>query len=250
MEKRRGALWKYAKMPQIFYPDVELLVQSSREGGYILEFIANNPFTKSITDRVSEAISTAVGQSLEEGLFESTRLEDSLVRRIEQVRAGQFQPSDFEHMLDEPDANVIRTYGDRAIVREVDQILAIIRSKSAGNSFFELLLTGETSKRYNFNKFEAKRFHSAVSKKSLGHPVIYTAEVISLDKNNLNGKIKNTSTNHTSNIKFINKNELNKAIPYFEDDEIMHFIGCPFIEYGAFDPKAGDIYFIDMVNNG
>lgn len=246
IEKRRGVLWKYAKMPQSYYSDVELLVQEPKEGGYVLDFLSKNVVTKSIIDRVSQAISIAVEQSIHDGLEQAEKIEETLVKRKVQIEKGRVDPDIFESVMEHPDANVIRKYGDRAIVREIDQILAIIRSKNAGDSFFEIIFSGENSKKFDFDKERAKRFHRVVSKRSLGDPIIYTAEVVSLDRPNLNGKIKNVYTKTTCNIKFINKESLNSAIPFFEQEQRMRFIGCPYIEYGAFDPMAGDIYFIKL----
>lgn len=250
IEKRKGALWKYAKMPQAFYADVELLVREPREGGYVLDFLAKNAATKAIIDRVTQAITTAVEQTKQKGITQTENIEHTLNIRRTQIEKGIVTPRNFASIVDRPDANVIRRYGDRAIVREIDQILSIIRSANSGNSTFELLLDGTESSTFGFDKTEAKRFHAIVSKRTIGDPVIYTAEVTSLDKTNLNGKIKNITTNKTANIIFANKTSLKLAIPFFDNGEEMHFVGCPFIEYGAFDPMAGDIYFLELVPNG
>jgi len=250
IEKRKGALWKHAKMPQAFYNDVELLVQEPKEGGYVLDFVAKNAATKAIIDRVSGAIKQAADSAMQAGSEEVADIEQTLRIKRTQIEHQIITPKEFNSLVNQPDASVIRRYGDRAIAREIDQILSIIRSTHAGNSTFELTLFGSSENSFKFNRTQAKNFHKIVSERSIGDPVIYSAEVKSLDKPNLNGKINNLSTQKSANILFANEHALKQVIPFFDSGEKMQFIGCPFIEYGAFDPLAGDIFFVELHNNG
>ena len=233
-------------MKHEFYPEVELLVQEPQEGGYILDFLATNKLTQSVIDRVSGAVKGAVESSQNEGLDKSISIEETLNNRITQIENGIITPKDFQQMIDNPDDAVIRKYGDRAIVREVDQILSIIRAEYAGDSTFELLLQGTDSSTFDFNRESAKKFHAVVAKRDLGLPVFYTASISSLDRHNLNGKIVNKATSKVSNIHFLNEDFLQLAVPFFDKKQEMTFIGSPMIEYGAFDPMAGDIYFVKL----
>ena len=246
LEQHYGQLWKFAKMRQEFYSEVELLVQEPKEGGYVLDFLSSNPVTKAVINRVSSAVNGAVEASKQAGLDKATKIEDSLSTRITQVESGILVPKDLQTMIDNPDESVIRRYGDRAISREIDQILSIIRAGHAGDSTFELFLSGDRSAKFEFNKESAGRFHSTVSRRELGEPVLYTATISSLDRHNNNGKIYNLITEKVANIHFFNEDFLEMAMPFFQDKKEMVFVGSPLIEYGAFDPNAGDIYFIKL----
>lgn len=246
LEQHYGQLWKFAKMRQEFYPEVELLVQEPKEGGYVLDFLSSNPVTKAVINRVSSAVNGAVEASKQAGLDKTTKIEDSLSTRIAQVESGILVPKDLQTMIDNPDASVIRRYGDRAISREIDQILSIIRAGHAGDSTFELFLSGDKPAKFEFNKESAGRFHSTVSRRELGEPVLYTATISSLDRHNNNGKIYNLITEKVANIHFFNEEFLEMAMPFFQEKREMVFVGSPLIEYGAFDPNAGDIYFIKL----
>ena len=246
LEQHYGQLWKFAKMRQEFYSDVELMVQEPKEGGYILDFLTSNPVTKAVINRVSSAVNDAVENSKQAGLDKAINIEESLGTRINQVESGKLVPKDLQDMIDNPGDSIIRRYGDRAISREIDQILSIIRSSYAGDSTFELILTGDISTRFDFNKESAVRFHSTVSRRELGEPVLYNATISSLDRHNKNGKIYNLITKRVANIHFFNEEFLEKAIPFFQEKKEMVFVGCPLIEYGAFDPNAGDIYFVTL----
>ena len=246
LEYHYGKLWKYAKMQHQWYPEVELLVQSPREGGYFLDFLTENPVTKSIIDRVSGAVKEAVESSQQEGLANTTSIEKSFHDRITQIENSLVVPKEFKEIIDNPDDAIVRKYGDRAIVREIDQILSIIRAEYAGESTFEMVLQGDTSLTFDFNKENAKQFHTVVVRKELGSPLLYKSSISSLDRHNLNGKIVNKETEKVANIHFVNEESLQLAIPFFDKKEIMPFIGSPMIEYGAFDPMAGDIYFLGL----
>ena len=246
LEMHYGQLWKFAKMKKEFYSEVELLVQEPKEGGYVLDFLTSNPVTKKVINRVSSAVNGAVDSSKEIGLKKSLSIQESLANRIEQVNKGIIVPKDFKQIIQNPEAAVIRRYGDRAIAREIDQILSILRAKYAGDSTFELSLTGDRTMKFDFNKQSATRFHSTVSKRELGQPVLYNASISSLDRHNANGKIVNLLTKKVANLYFYDENFLEKAMPFFNDKKPMNFVGSPIIEYGTFDPNAGDIYFIGV----
>lgn len=248
LEHHNGVLWKHAKIPNKYYKDVELLVQEPREGGYVLDFLTSNATTKKIIDRVASAIKAPYEQSILEGISATHNLAEDVNKRKIQIEKGLITPKDYQTLVQNPDIQVTRRYADRAIVREVDQVLSIIRSSNTLDSTFELYLSGEKSSvKFNFNKLKSKTFHSVISRRSTGDPVLYSAEVQSLDKHNLNGKIKNAFNNKIANIIFSDEPSLKKVIPYFESGNAMSFYGCPFIEYGAFDPEAGDIIFVDLL---
>lgn len=247
LELHYGQLWKFAKMRQEFYSDVELLVQEPKEGGYVLDFLSSNKITKNVVSRVSSAISGAVEESKKSGIAKSTKIEDSLNARIIQVENNIITPKNLKDIIENPEASIIRKYGDRAISREINQILSIIRASHSGDSTFELYLGGSNSANFVFDRESAGRFNSTVSRKELGEPVLYEATISSLDRHNNNGKIFNLITEKVANIHFHNESFLEMAIPFFKEKKKMDFIGVPLIEYGAFDPNAGDIYFIGLV---
>ncbi|ECD5693473.1 hypothetical protein ABNN50_003495 [Salmonella enterica subsp. enterica] len=40
--------------------------------------------------------------------------------------------------------------------------------------------------------------------------------------------------------------DFQEVFPYFQGEKEMVFLGAPYIEYGAFDPACGDVYFIQV----
>jgi len=246
LEKYHGVLWKYARMPQDLYAEAELLVVSPREGGYILGFLAGKTFSKGLLDRVSAAIKGAVEQSKSTGLKKSENIAEALLKRKQQVEMGIFTPKDLQDIFDKPDKAIVRRYADRAIVREVDQVLSIIRSDYAEDSTIEISLSDQTSAKYGFNRTSAQNFHSVITRKQLGEPILYRGRIMSMDRKNLSGKFQNAVTDKGSRLRFSNEDSFQEVISFFDKNIIFTFIGCPYIEYGAFDPNAGDIYYVGL----
>ena len=247
LEMEYGALWKHAKMSHGLYPNVEFLVQEPREGGYVLDFLTDNPLTRKIIDRVSGAINGAVQQSMEAGLDNSENIAGSMITRKMQVEHELVKPETFQSLFTNPDPNIVRRYGDRAIVREIDQILSILRSKISGDSGFDLSLYGNNSATYEFNRSKANKFHSTIAKKQLGQAIIYSGVMKSLSWTTLKGEFVNTNTGKSAILSFVEPSDFQEVFPYFEEKTEFTFIGCPLIEYGAFDPMAGDIYYLRLV---
>lgn len=247
LEMHHGNLFKYAKMQHAFYPAVELLVQEPREGGYILDFLTSNPITKGVIDRVSEAINGALEQMQNNGVQNANNIKDSVEARMGQVNNGLVQAKGYDQLLLNPDAAITRKYADRAIVREVDQILSIIRSSHSGNSTFELELNGTRSYAFNFDKQKANSFHRIVTQKKIGDPVIYKAGISVMDRHNLSAKIVNSENDSIATLHFIHEDLFQQVIPFFDKKQDLDFIGAPYIEYGAFDPVSGDIYYLGLL---
>jgi len=247
IENKYGEVWKHARMKVADYEESAFLVEEPSEGGYVLDFFADNVITKAIADRVALALSPAVERAMHQGEENSLSIQEELETRISQIHYGSVDPIDFQELVDNPSKKIKRKYGDRAITREIDQILSIIRSRYSGESTFELSTYGSKPHRFVFDKELSKKFHDVVSKRSLGEPVIYKAKVSRLDYKNNTGKITNLSNDKEANIIFANNEGFLLAKDFLGTNQTMEFIGCPMIEYGAFDPQAGDIYFLGLV---
>jgi hypothetical protein len=246
IENKYGEVWKHTRMKAADFKESEFLVQEPKEGGYVLDFLANNNVTKAIVDRIASAVKPALEQAMQEGEDVTRSLTQQIETRKIQIEKEISKPIEYEELVNNPSKQIIRRYGDRSITKEIDQILAIVRSKSSGQSTFELVIHGSQSNKFLFNKGVSEKFHQIVSKRSLGEPVIYRAKVLSLDFKNKNGKISNIANDRMANIHFKDSASFLKAKAFLGTNEIMAFIGCPLIEYDSFDPQAGDIHFIDL----
>ncbi len=243
--KYKDGVWKHARLAHDDYPKTEFIVQAPKEGGYILDFFSRLAESKRYVDRVSDAINQAVVHGTETIII----LKDQVENRKQQIKKQLLKPISFKTFFNNPGQEVVRRYGDRSIAKEIDQVLSTIRPEYAGDSTFELALTGESTKTYTFNRLTSQSFHEAVSRRSLGVPVVYSGTMKQLDIDNKRGKFRNNDTGRTSMLHFASEKDFLKAHPYLTPDNPIQFIGCPLIEFGALEPNSGDVYFVDIIDN-
>ncbi len=244
LDIKYDGIWKYARMAPDDYVKTEYIVQAPKNGGYILDFFSPLKESKKITKRVSSAID----QALQQVKVQAINLKDQVQLRKTQVVKGIVKPIMFKNLFDNPSPDIVRKYGDRSIVKEIDQVLTTIRSDYAGNSTFELSLTGNGTKKYDFNKQKSISFHEAVSKRNVGIPVKYTGQVDEPSMIKKRCKFINSDTGKTSILHLNTDQDFLKIHPFAVPDKQISFIGCPLIEFGALEPNSGDIFFIEIIN--
>lgn len=249
LEKHNGVLWKYAKMKTEYFSEIDIYVAPPSSGGYIAEFFNESELVRLIVSRVSSAVKVAITESEKKGLENAENFVKTLGIRIAQLDKKLVDPTAYADLLQSPPEKVAKRYADRAIVREIDQILSILRSDACGSSTIEFSFKPDhKTTSFKFDSKKSFKFHAAVSKRELGTPVIYSAKVRSLNRKTLKGQIYNIDSKKESNILFASMADLLNVVSYFESDKVMKFYGIPIIEYGAFDPFAGDIYFAKIAH--
>jgi hypothetical protein len=250
LDLKHGAIWKHARLQSEDYQEIQFVTGISQEGGYILDFLANTPVGKTIVNRISTALSPAIDRAMEGGNKKITNFAEQIEMRKAQIEQSILIPAEYEVFRNNPPEQVTRKYGDRSIVKEFDQIASIIRSpNTSDDSMIEFQLTGDKNKTFIFDKRVSKNFHSIVSEKILGEPIIYLVKIKLLDHRNMKGSIRNISSGKDANIYFVSEEQFFKAHPFLGSEFPVKIVGCPLIEYGAFDLKAGDIYFLDIIQD-
>jgi hypothetical protein len=106
---------------------------------------------------------------------------------------------------------------------------------------------------FDFNQDNAKAFKDIVSSRELGSPVIYHGKLRLLDHGhnqnwNLRGKFINSANDKDIVIHIQSKDDFDALVPYLNQTPLT-IIACPIIEYSSFDPVAGDIQFLKIVEN-
>lgn len=243
LDLKYQGVWKYARMSHDDYEITKFLVQQPKEGGYILDFFSRRKESPEIADRVSAAINEAIEQSEEHRESLSSQVEG----RKEQVAKHLITPKQFEAIVTQG-KEIKRKYGDRSIAKEIDQVLSIIRADYSGDSILGLSITGTSTQTFNFNKIKSERFHKVVAGRQVGPPVIYSGKMQALDKRNRNGKFVNLENDRTSVLHLNNDEDFLKVHPFLGNDEVMNFIGCPLVEFGALEPNSGDVFFLYLLN--
>lgn len=248
LDIKYGNLWKYAKTNAEDREDALFVTRVPEEGGYILDFLGETPIGRSVVNRISAALKPAIEKAMEDGDRQIIDFADQIETRKRQLASSAFDVLTYQDAVDNPPEEISRKYGDRSIVKEIDQIASIIRSsKVSDDSLIELQLVGDNTNDFVFDKSISKKFHWVVAEKMIGRPIAYLAKIISLDHKNMKGKIYNVVSKKEANIHFVNAEGFFKVKPHLGDKNPARILACPLIEYRTFDPRSGDVYFIDLI---
>lgn len=252
IELRQGSVRKHARLRAEDYPLTDFIVGTPRDGGYVLDLINAGPLK--IVDRISAAVDRAYKSTASDALSFTESLAKQAERQEAVIDAGAAVPVaiDPSLLVKDSTARALR-YGDRAINREIDQVLAQLRVDRYIGSTLELQFAGtRLSPTYEFDREKAVRFHRLVAERILGDPVAIEVRFRALDRGTKSrrpvGKAVHESTGHTFAIHFRSNESFNSVTRYMRagDPPLVEIIACPVLEYGAFDPEAGDMFFIAL----
>ncbi|NMZ25223.1 hypothetical protein HBO02_22645 [Pseudomonas proteolytica] len=243
LDVRYGEVWKNARLTADDYHQTELWSRPPSEGGYIIEFFEKSPRLKQTLTRIVSAVSPAVEKSKTQALANAGSLANQSGLREEQVRLGIIDPQTYENYI--PTASQ-HPYGDRAINKEIDQLIGVVRHKNSGQSTVELIVCADIPIPFKFNRVASENFHSLVSKRHLGEPLVFSVKVTELDAVNKSAKVINVVTDRMIKIQYRGDLEFELIKKYLGVPVPMNFIGSPIFEGGAYDAKGGDVFFIGL----
>lgn len=248
LDTKYGSVWKHARLKQEDYEHTEFLAEYPREGGIILDGIKAG--AEAIIDRINNALTVPFERAVREGIEEHASILEQLPRRRAFAHARREQLATYQDMVDHPDARVVRAYSDRSIVKEIDQIASMVKSDNLYGSVVEFQLKGSrTHPIYEFDAARAIRFHEIVSRRELGEPVLVRGRIRSLDQGNkyspMKAKILNLDSNREITLHLGSEEDFLRLHPYHTAEQVFLF-ASPVIEFGAYDPNGGDMYFVDV----
>lgn len=243
LDTKYGEVWKNARLSPEDYAATELWSSPPEEGGYIIEFFEKSPTLKKTLSRIIGAVSPAVEKAKANALANAGSLADQSAVREAQIKQEIIEPQRFEKY--EPMASQ-HPYGDRAINKEIDQLISVVRHPNAGNSTIELIVAPDRPTPFKFNRISSEHFHSLVSKRLLGDPLIFTVKVTELDSANKSAKVTNDANGRQIKLQYKSSADFELIKQYLGSAASMHFIGSPIFEGGAYDSKGGDVFFIGL----
>jgi hypothetical protein len=245
IDEKRGGLTKNATMHSKDYPDSEFLVQPPEPGGYIIRFFAQTSAGRRCLDKVSHVISKIYSNDMKGATGEGS-IQNQAKLRLATLEAGGISARFYDDAKDEDDPFVKRDYAERSIAKEIDQLLSIIRSKSAGDSQIELTMIASSSHDFMFGAIKSDQFHAQVSRRSVGQPIVYEGKIVELNAKLLKGQFENKSSEKSCNLVFPDKESFESAKDYLEANmaKPITFIGAPIVEFESYDIKAGDVVFL------
>lgn len=248
LDIKYGSVWKHARLRSDDYEATEFLLTYPEEGGFIISLIRNG--ARELVRRVQDPVMRAFEESRQEGERQFQNLEQQLVIRRGQLAGGVVEARTYDDLLDRPDRKMVRAFGDRSIVKEIDQVLSLIRA-GEGDRTLELTFESTQTANVTFDRRIASNFHKVVSRRSLGDPVLYSATLRSLDAGNRNqgrkGKVRNLANGRDVVLHITSQDDFDVLRPFVGADQAFNFVGAPVLEYDSFDPYGGDIYFIQIV---
>lgn len=254
LDLKYGKIWKNAKLKDEDYEHTDFLVQQTREGGFIADLLGDKETSKVVT-RIYDAVAPAYEQAQQVALPEQPRLIDLAEERRKHFKSGAQEAMPYSELLDGNDPRQTRAYGDRSIVKEFDQIASAIRARDGDGSVVEIdLYAGSAFPKLVFDSSTSAKFHSVVSSRALGDPVEMVITLRALDSGSggvSKAIAKNLQSEKIFNLFIHTARGFGSLRKYLKkkDPPAFTIVACPVLEYGAFDPQAGDMYFIAIVAN-
>jgi hypothetical protein len=252
LDIKYGNVWKNARLKDEDYAETDFLLQQTRLGGFIADLLGDKD-SGDVIRRIHNAVLPAYEQAQAVVVPEQPKLVEQAEQRRRHFKSGAQEALPYAELIDNPDPLQTRAYGDRSIVKEFDQIASAIRARDGDGSIVEIdLYADKALPKFVFDAATSAKFHSVVSTRNLGDPVRLTITLRGLDSGN-GGISKAKATN------LLSKKEFNLHIhtdrgfgslrKYLKKRNPPPFtiVACPVLEYGAFDPLAGDMYFLAIV---
>lgn len=254
LDLKYGAIWKNARLKDEDYVPTDFLLQQTREGGFISDLVGSSE-GEPIIDRIHGAVLPAYEAARRPAIDEPERLVDQAEKRRRHYNAGAQKPISYDELIENPDAKQTNPYGDRSIVKEFDQIAAAIRARDNDGSVVEIdLYSTKSLPKFIFDYPTATAFHKIVSVRTLGDPVEISVTLRALDAGGAGvskAKVNNLSSGKDFNLHIHTVRGFGSLRKYLKkkDPPVFKIVACPVLEYGAFDPLAGDMYFIAIVSD-
>lgn len=250
LDIKNDGIAKHARKNDEDYEKTALVLKQTREGGFIADLVGKEPEAKVALARVYQAVAPAYEAAGKLGVHEKQDLVAQAKIRGQHVKAGAQRPMPFSKLV-ESSADSERAFGDRSIVKEFDQIASTIRNRNGDGSYLEITIASDKAHpMLVFDTIRSKRFHEVVSERKLGDPVLLEVRLRALDAGSGTSLAKSKMYNCASG------KEFNALVPsprafgslrkYLKKKEPPKFsiVACPVLEYGTFDPEAGDMVML------
>jgi len=243
LDNKHGGVWKHARISGLDYEAVAFWVGPAQKGGFVLDAICNTSIGKSIANRLSAALNPVYEKIKSESIEEAVSLNSQVPTVAASLSTNG--PLTYEDFIKTTSELSSHTYGDRSILKEIDHLLSVLRSKNSGESQLELTVEGDNPTSYQFGRTNSHNFHKHVAKRALALPVLYYGVIDRLDRKNRSGRFINQFNERSCSIYFQNDQDFLIAHPYLAKGTVG-IIASPILEYGSFDMNSGDLFFIKL----
>lgn len=255
LDVKHGDIWKYARLSEDDYLPTEFVMNQTRNGGFIADLLGVSSESEGIIKRMDSALVSAYQKAQATVPMAAEKIVEQAEKRRVNYKNGSQEALEYSKYLDKQKKNISRSYGDRSIVKEFDQIASIIRAQNNDGSSIEIGFSAPgLSSTYTFDEKTSKAFHNIVSARTLGEPIIIPVTLRSLDSGNRDVSkaiMRNLISKKDFSLFIHTSRGFSSLKKYLKKKNPPEFsvVACPLLEYGAFDPNAGDMYFIGIVSD-
>lgn len=253
MYEKRGELKKHDALPNIWYPEADLVVQPFEKGcvkiplvgikhtGVVsrLRGVLHEPFTLAVSDEPIEKKPLVSG-------FDHAYNRAYYAKRIRS----------HENIIANAAERTLR-YFSEAVFRDIDNLISPLRSKRISDEeriSIELVEAGE-SRDYEFDKYSSKRFHQIVSANQLGPLVEYEGRLTAFGETKRSdfpyaGKFYSKASKQEHKLLVTRDEHADLLRPFnAKKGKELRLIGSPVMAWGAFDDKKGDVVFLMLAKS-
>jgi ribosomal protein S17E len=249
IDSSTGELWKYARMKSEDYNHCDIYFVRSEEGSFWAIIDSTSANIQEALSRLRVSMHDIHARSIAGFIETASQLKEDYRTRKLSLANPDIRIRDYVDVADDP--HIRTSYAVRSISKEIDQMIAPLRSDQlngeAGIALTLYLDSGLYA--FEFNRETSERFHKIVSKKVLGEHIGYVGRVYEMNSKTLRAKIDHAyeGVSSSSVIYFENKEDYSEFNATVKTDDVGAFVGCPVIECGGFDPFGGDVYYISGV---
>lgn len=255
IDVKYGSVWKHARLKRTDYPLAEFDITGFREGGFIADLKQSlSGLGPSVLDRVRSALVPGHAAAIADAGQVYDNLANQAILRKQTLDAGAIEATEFSQFINGQGNEINGKFGDRSILKEIDQLLTPIRALAHVGSSLEITISTDTANTVLlFDRLTAKKFHRVVSTRRIGNPLSIATQVRSLSQGNnfqgSKGKLENLDTGREFILHIPSEVAFNSLLPYLEkgkQQQTVTIIACPVLEYESFDPYGGDMYFLKI----
>ncbi|MGF1458977.1 MAG: hypothetical protein ACFBSG_08110 [Leptolyngbyaceae cyanobacterium] len=215
LDLERGGITKHERMSSEDYRRAvfEISVEDFEEGSFILKIVEKFPELKQVIDKIIEILNPVYdAENLSEGEERQRVLLDTIRERKRTLPPEDLIKSHQDFIRDYS-SREIKPYVERSVINNINSALKPVRIGTE-DSFLVLDFNGNISRTYTFDKETTKKLLSISKIRDLLEPVLYTANVDSLDGPQKKGVIRHVETGDKANILFEDGSDFNQVHPY------------------------------------
>ena len=244
--EKHGDVWKHARLKNEEYEETEFLAEYPREGGIILDAMRDG--AGAVVDRLASAVRPVFENAANRAIEQQQSIPDQILQRRRHIQGVRRRVPTYEAVAEQPPEGWANAYSNRAVVKEIDQLVMQVTPPRLEGSTVSIQLIGRRAHLpFEFDGRRARNFHKIASLRELGAPMIVRAVIRSLDRGNKytkpSAKILNVASGREVVLNLLKTEDFDDLHPYHNGQEVDLYVS-PVIEALGFDLMGGDLMFL------